>query len=175
MDSIIKAIICMVITKEVTMVTTEVDEVALTSQIITLITIVEISAAEVVVAVVGMTAAATCKVTITSIKEEAVEAWATNSLGAEVDISMEEVSTDLRVLMVVDIMVKIMEVTETLCSPTCLNIKKEASTVTRALILNTKALICHRTPDRWAWVGHQEVAPILQLLVAASLASSSRT
>lgn len=174
MDSIIKAIICMVITKEVTMVTTEVDEVALTSQIITLITIVEISAAEVVVAVVGMTAAATCKVTITSIKEEAVEAWATNSLGAEVDISMEEVSTDLRVLMV-DTMGKIMEVTETLCSPTCLNIKKEASTVIRTSILNTKALICHRTPDRWAWVGHQEVAPILQLLVAASLGSSSKT
>ena len=144
MDSIIKAIICMVITKEVTTVTTEVDEVASTNPITTLITIAEISAAEVVVAVVAMTAAATCKVTITSIKEEAVEAWATNSLGAEVDINMEEVSTDLRVIMV-DIMGKIM-VVETLCSPTCLDItiRKAASTVvTITSILSTKAPTCH--------------------------------
>ena len=120
MDSIIKAIICMVITKEVMMVTTEEDEVASTNPITTLITIAEISAAEVVVAVVAMTAADTCKVTITSINEEAVEAWAINRLGAEVVTNMEEVSMDLRVIMA-DIMGKIM-VAEILCSPTCLDI-----------------------------------------------------
>ena len=120
MDSITKAITCMVITKEVMMVTTEEDEVASTNPITTLITIAEISAAEVVVAVVAMTAADTCKVTITSINEEAVEAWAINRLGAEVVTNMEEVLMDLRVIMA-DIMGKIM-VAEILCSPTCLDI-----------------------------------------------------
>ena len=120
MDSITKVTICMVITKEVMMVTTEEDEVASTNPITTLITIAEISAAEVVVAVVAMTAADTCKVTITSINEEAVEAWAINRLGAEVVTNMEEVLMDLRVIMA-DIMGKIM-VAEILCSPTCLDI-----------------------------------------------------
>lgn len=143
MANLTKAIRCMAITKEDTMVTTEVDEVALTSLIITLATTrVEISAAEVAAVVEGITAAVTCRVVITSTKAEAVEEWAIISLVevAEVDINMEEVaSTDLKVIMA-DTMGSLMVVAEILCSLTCLIIRKADNTVvTTTLSFSIKA------------------------------------
>ena len=173
-----KAIRCMAITKEDTMVTTEVDEVALTSLIITLATTrVEISVAEVAVVVEGITVAVTCRVVITSTKAEAVEAWAIISLEeeAEVDINMEEVvSTDLKVIMA-DTMGSLMVVAEILCSPTCLIIRKADSTVvTTTSSFSIKARTYRKTLLIWAWAEHQEVKPPHQLQVVASL-SSNRT
>ena len=178
MANLIKAIRCMAITKEDTMVTTEVDEVALTSQIITLVTArVEISAAEVAAVVEDITAAVTCREAIISTKAEVVEAWATISLveEAEVDISMEEVVlTDLKVIMA-DIMGSLMVVAEILCSPTCLIIRKADSTVvTTTSSFSIKARTYRKTLLIWAWAEHQEVKPPHQLQVVASL-SSNRT
>ena len=179
MANLIKVTRCMDITKVVDMmVTTEVEEVALTSPIITLITTnAGISVAEEAVAVEDTTAAVTCKMAITSIKAEAVEAWATNSLVVEAEegISMEEVSTDLKVVMAAYIIVNLMVAMEISCSQTCLNIRKVASMVVTSSILSIKARTCHKTLIRWGWAGHQEVTPIRQLLAEASLVSSNRT
>lgn len=137
MANIIRANRCRGITREErTKVTTEVDEAALTSPIITLVEATKeaTSVVEVAVAVEDTTVADTCKVAITSIKAGAVEAWATKSLAvvAEVDISMEVASTDHKVIMAVDTMGKIMVAAETSCSLTVCHLiktRKVANTV----------------------------------------------